>query len=56
MTTALPIAPLSRTSDPLALADVDHVRMFVGNARQAAFFYAHAFGFQVEQFSDFTTG
>ena len=41
---------------PLALADVDHVRLYVGNAKQAAFFYAHAFGFQVEQYSDLTTG
>ena len=56
MTTALPIASPIRHSDPLALADVDHVRMHVGNARQAAFFYAHAFGFQVSQFSDLTTG
>ena len=56
MTTALPIAPLSRTADPLALADVDHVRLHVGNAKQAAFFYAHAFGFQVEQYCDLTTG
>ena len=56
MTTALPIAPLFRSADPLALADIDHVRLHVGNAKQAAFFYAHAFGFQVEQFSDLTTG
>ncbi len=41
---------------PLHLIDVDHVRFFVGNAKQAAFFYAHAFGFQIEQVSDLTTG
>lgn len=56
MTTTLPITkPISRT-DPLALADVDHVRLFVGNAKQAAFFYAHAFGFRVDQVCDLTTG
>ena len=46
----------SRTTDPLQLIDVDHVRFFVGNARQAAFFYAHTFGFQIEQYEDLTTG
>jgi len=44
------------STDPLALIDVDHVRFFVGNAKQAAFFYAHAFGFTVEEISDLTTG
>jgi 4-hydroxyphenylpyruvate dioxygenase len=44
------------TTDPLRLVDVDHVRFHVGNARQAAFFYAHCFGFTFEQFADLTTG
>ena len=43
-------------ADPLQLIDVDHVRFYVGNAKQAAYFYAHTFGFQVEQFEDLTTG
>ncbi len=43
-------------ADPLQLTDVDHVRYYVGNAKQAAYFYAHTFGFQVEQYSDLTTG
>ncbi len=42
--------------DALHLVDVDHVRFYVGNARQAAYFYAHAFGFDVSQYSDLTTG
>ncbi len=46
----------STGTDPLTLIDVDHVRFFVGNAKQSAFFYASAFGFQVEQVSDLTTG
>ncbi|MED5507257.1 MAG: 4-hydroxyphenylpyruvate dioxygenase, partial [Planctomycetota bacterium] len=46
----------SDTHDHLQLVDVDHVRFCVGNAKQAAFFYAMAFGFQVRQFSDLTTG
>ena len=42
-------------TDPLQLIDVDHVRFYVGNAKQAAFFYAHTFGFQVSQIADLTT-
>ena len=47
---------VSTSTDPLQLIDVDHVRFYVGNAKQAAFFYASAFGFQVEQIADLTTG
>ncbi|MHC4946906.1 MAG: 4-hydroxyphenylpyruvate dioxygenase [Planctomycetota bacterium] len=43
-------------TDPLRLVDVDHVRFHVGNAKQAAYFYAHCFGFRIEQVSDLTTG
>ena len=47
---------LDHVADPLALIDVDHIRFLVGNAKQAAYFYASAFGFTVEQVSDLTTG
>ncbi len=43
-------------TDPLQLIDVDFVRFFVGNAKQAAYFYAQAFGFTIDQYSDLTTG
>ena len=58
MTTAStsPSAAGGLATDPLQLIDVDHVRFYVGNAKQAAFFYAHTFGFQVSQISDLTTG
>jgi len=58
MTTAHPhpVSASQTSTDPLSLIDVDHVRFHVGNARQAAFFYANSFGFIVEQFSDLTTG
>ncbi len=46
----------ARQTDPLNLVDVDHVHFYVGNAKQAAFFYAYCFGFQIEQVSDLTTG
>ncbi len=58
MTTASP-SPLTNaasTTDPLQLIDVDHVRFYVGNAKQAAHFYASTFGFQVAQVADLTTG
>jgi 4-hydroxyphenylpyruvate dioxygenase len=41
---------------PAALIDVDHVRFYVGNAKQAAYFYAHTFGFNITQVADLTTG
>src|SRR5689334_8335322 len=31
----------------VALRGIDHVRFFVGNARQSAYFYRNAFGFDV---------
>ncbi len=43
-------------TDPLRLIDVDHVRLYVGNAKQVSHFYASAFGFRIHQFSDLTTG
>jgi 4-hydroxyphenylpyruvate dioxygenase len=61
MTTAHPSKPLPRSTastgrDPLELIDVDHVRFYVGNAKQAAHFYAATFGFTIEQVADLTTG
>ena len=56
MTTLSPSASAATSTDPLQLIDVDHVRFYVGNAKQAAYFYASAFGFQVEQIADLTTG
>jgi 4-hydroxyphenylpyruvate dioxygenase len=53
---AQPSTAASASTDPLHLIDVDHVQFYVGNAKQAAFFYAHCFGFQVEQVCDLTTG
>jgi 4-hydroxyphenylpyruvate dioxygenase len=55
MTTAA-AASAKTAADPLALIDVDHVRFYVGNAKQAAYFYAHTFGFRIDQLADLTTG
>ena len=51
-----PAASIQSSTDPLQLIDVDHVQFYVGNAKQAAFFYANCFGFQIDQVSDLTTG
>lgn len=56
MTTLAPAPSTAKNADPLQLIDVDHVKFHVGNAKQAAFFYAHCFGFQIEQVQDLTTG
>ncbi|MHC4910805.1 MAG: 4-hydroxyphenylpyruvate dioxygenase [Planctomycetota bacterium] len=59
MTTASTPASMPQSgpgNDPLSLIDVDHVRFHVGNARQAAMFYAYTFGFTISQQSDLTTG
>ncbi len=42
--------------DPLDLKRIDHIRMFVGNARQSAYFYRNAFGFQVTDYAGLETG
>jgi 4-hydroxyphenylpyruvate dioxygenase len=42
--------------DILALRRIDHVRMFVGNARQSAYFYRNAFGFDVIAYAGLETG
>ncbi len=56
MTTASTQTSQTLATDPLALIDVDHVRFYVGNAKQAAYFYAHTFGFEISQVADLTTG
>src|SRR5947209_201170 len=41
--------------DPLPLRRIDHVRFFVGNARQSAYFYRNAFGFDVIAYAGLET-
>ena len=38
------------------LRKIDHVRFFVGNARQSAFFYRNAFGFDVIAYAGIRIG
>lgn len=42
-------------NDRLALRRIDHVRFFVGNARQSAYFYRNAFGFDVVAYAGLET-
>src|SRR5215467_7548718 len=41
--------------DTLPLRRIDHVRFFVGNARQSAYFYRNAFGFDVIAYAGLET-
>ncbi len=40
----------------LELVDVDHIEFYVGNARQAAYYYAAAFGFNITAYKGQETG
>src|SRR5438132_12054284 len=44
------------SKDPMPLRRIDHVRFFVGNARQSAYFYRNAFGFDVIAYAGLETG
>src|SRR5882757_8955752 len=44
------------TQTDIPLRKVDHIRFFVGNARQSAYFYRNAFGFDVVAYSGLETG
>jgi 4-hydroxyphenylpyruvate dioxygenase len=55
--TAVQPAPVpQRTEDYMPLHGIDHVELFVGNAKQAAYYYSHAYGFQVVAYSGLETG
>src|SRR3954464_9065898 len=43
------------STDTLPLRRIDHVRFFVGNARQSAYFYRNAFGFDVVAYAGLET-
>jgi 4-hydroxyphenylpyruvate dioxygenase len=43
------------TTDSIPLRRIDHVRFFVGNARQSAYFYRNAFGFDVVAYAGLET-
>jgi 4-hydroxyphenylpyruvate dioxygenase len=47
---------MPQNPNPASLRRIDHVRFFVGNARQSAYFYRNAFGFRVLAYSGLETG
>jgi 4-hydroxyphenylpyruvate dioxygenase len=55
-TAVKPTDPRHALQDYMPLNGVDHVEFFVGNAKQAAFFYTHAFGFRLVAYSGLETG
>src|SRR5947199_2746561 len=46
---------MSSKKDLMPLRRIDHVRFFVGNARQSAYFYRNAFGFDVVAYAGLET-
>ncbi len=46
MSTHAAVAPPRAAKDPMPLHGIDHVELFVGNAKQAAFHLRHAYGFR----------
>ncbi len=48
--------PITEEADFLKLKSFDHMELWVGNAKQAAFFYQHAFGFTPVAYSGLETG
>src|SRR5215471_18744625 len=44
------------SSSDIPLRRIDHVRFFVGNAKQSAYFYRNAFGFDVIAYAGLETG
>src|SRR4051795_2694090 len=48
--------PETAERDPMPLLGIDHVELFVGNAKQAAFYYVNAFGFKEVAYSGLETG
>ncbi len=44
------------TDDFLSIRAIDHLEFWVGNARQAAFFYQHAFGLAITGYAGLETG
>src|SRR5437660_2046023 len=51
----MPFARGTMAGDILPLRRVDHLRFVVGNARQSAYFYRNAFGFDVIAYAGLET-
>ncbi len=56
MTTDQLIRSTPAAADIMPVHGIDHLELFVGNAAQAAYYYARAFGFTVTAYSGLETG
>src|SRR5436305_5779448 len=56
VTAAQECTELCMDSDRFPLRRIDHLRFFVGNARQSAYFYRNAFGFDIIAYAGLETG
>jgi 4-hydroxyphenylpyruvate dioxygenase len=56
MTTLQPTPAPTAPRDHMPLNGIDHVELWVGNARQAAHFFTHAYGFTETAYSGLETG
>ena len=56
MATTAPVPVINTTEDFLPLKGTDHVEFYVGNARQAAYFYRAAFGMKLVAYAGPETG
>ncbi len=55
-TTLQPVETAAKSSNPLRLKRIHHVEFWVGNAKQAAFYYRKAFGFSQTAYRGLETG
>src|SRR3954471_18019612 len=56
MSTQPVVSPHASAEDLMPLNGIDHIEFFVGNAKQAAFYFCQAFGFHEVAYSGLETG
>jgi 4-hydroxyphenylpyruvate dioxygenase len=56
VTTSLLTTPARPAADPMPVHGIDHLELFVGNAAQAAYYYARAWGFTETAYRGLETG
>jgi 4-hydroxyphenylpyruvate dioxygenase len=54
--TSMPVAEASQTQNLVEITGTDHVEFYVGNAKQAAYYYQRAFGFSLVAYAGPETG
>lgn len=54
--TTAPVSENGQQTDFLPLKGIDHIEMYVGNAKQSAYYYRSAFGFKLVGYAGLETG